>query len=68
MKPREYLKEANTLLIWQAPQVLVLDMSNTHGKRRSAIEGGPWVADRCTNMDNPNYNPNDWSCLNLGPS
>jgi len=57
-------------LQWQAPEMLVLDIANTHGKFDSQWpnEGGPGAGDRCTNPNNPNYNPSGWPCINRGPS
>ena len=63
-------KDANVLLAWYSPKLLVLDLKNTHGKFDSQwpSEGGPGAGDRCTNPNNPNYNPFGWPCINRGPS
>jgi len=56
-------------LAWKAPRLIVLDVSYTSGKFDTwANEGGPGAGDRCTNPNNPNYNPTGWVCTNRGPS
>jgi len=62
-------KKSNYLLVWKAPELTVLNISYTSGKSDPwANEGGQGAGDRCTNPDNPNYNPTGWVCTNRGPS
>ena len=56
-------------MVWKAPELTVLNISYTSGKSDPwANEGGQGAGDRCTNPDNPNYNPTGWVCTNRGPS
>ncbi len=46
-------------LEWSIPKVFILNIGSTNGKFDTwPDEGGPGAGDRCTNPNNPNYNPN----------
>ena len=68
MKKKSIL-QIDQKLKWCVPSVICIEINATNGKFDTwPNEGGPGAGDRCTNPNNPNYNPNGWVCISRGPS